>query len=731
MSRGVETLYIVMPAYNEEANIEQVVSSWIENLKYGSKESRLVVADSGSTDDTHKVLLRLQKKFPQLEILEKTNQYHGPKVMALYKYAVENGADFVFQTDSDGQTDPAEFEKFWNDRHKHDAILGDRRVRGDGKGRAFIEKVVCFLLKLFFKVKVSDANAPFRLMNSGILKKYLGKIPMDYELPNIILTAYFVRYNEDVAFKEIKFSPRIAGENSINFKRIFEIGARALIDFCRFKKDMDGEGFKEKAVVAGIFAVVAGILIMISPAFPWNGGVEMTDSSVFLTVGRQMQDGAVPYVDTFDHKGPLMYIINSLGVMINQTKGIFIFEFLAMFFTLWYMFKIFRLKNSNVWFSGIMTVLLLTPFINLYFFDAGNLTEQYALPFITYALYVFLKYFLEGRVSSAKVFWVGVGLACVLMLRINMVGVWFILGLAVLVRSLFKKEFKELWRYIRWLIIGSLCVLIPIAIWLLASGAFGAFIDVYIKFNLAYTDVAQQGVLSTIVYFTTKDIVVVLALCLTGYLILAKKDNRFLGIVYAITYVFCILAACMSGRIYPHYGMVLVPLAVFPFAVFCHDLRKGENSKALLSFVILFMISITFTTWTKVADLEAGALSKKLRNAETVNLVSEVCAQVEKYTNPSDKIAVYGNWNYIYLRCNRLPISKYSYQFPIGRIKTGIMDEYFDEIARSMPKVFVVQGNGEVQPHDAGIAENFLKNHNYVERWRDSNTNTAIYTPKM
>ena len=113
-----DVLYVVMPAYNEEDNIEQVVTDWIKVLKYGSKESRLVVADSGSKDKTHDILLKLKKKFSQLEILCKTNQYHGPKVIALYKYAIEKGADYIFQTDSDGQTDPAEFEGFWRERNK-------------------------------------------------------------------------------------------------------------------------------------------------------------------------------------------------------------------------------------------------------------------------------------------------------------------------------------------------------------------------------------------------------------------------------------------------------------------------------------------------------------------------------------------------------------------------------------------------------------------------------------
>ena len=57
-------------------------------------------------DCTHTILLNLQKEYPQLDILENTGKQHGPKVIALYDYAIKNRIDYVFQTDSDGQGRP-------------------------------------------------------------------------------------------------------------------------------------------------------------------------------------------------------------------------------------------------------------------------------------------------------------------------------------------------------------------------------------------------------------------------------------------------------------------------------------------------------------------------------------------------------------------------------------------------------------------------------------------------
>lgn len=234
----MDSLYVVMPAYNEEDNIREVVEQWYPLLADKDEKSRLVIADSGSNDKTHEILTNLQIQYPKLILLEKTNRFHGPKIIALYDYAIKNGIDYIFQTDSDGQTNPDEFEWFWQKRKEYDGIFGNRTVRGDGADRAFVEKVVCVLLYLYFGVKVPDANAPFRLMRCDIVKKYLYNMPHEYALPNIMMVVYYAYYGEQMAFREISFRPRSKGKNSVNFFKIAKIGWDALGDFYNLKKKM-------------------------------------------------------------------------------------------------------------------------------------------------------------------------------------------------------------------------------------------------------------------------------------------------------------------------------------------------------------------------------------------------------------------------------------------------------------------------------------------------------------
>ena len=98
----MDKLYIVIPAYNEAANLESVVRAWHQVAQTVGGGSRLLVVDDGSRDETPAILRRLQTELPRLLVHTKPNGGHGPAVRLGYRLALEGGADYVFQTDSDG-----------------------------------------------------------------------------------------------------------------------------------------------------------------------------------------------------------------------------------------------------------------------------------------------------------------------------------------------------------------------------------------------------------------------------------------------------------------------------------------------------------------------------------------------------------------------------------------------------------------------------------------------------
>ena len=231
-----DILFIVMPAYNEEANVENVIKEWHPIVEKAGPESRLVIVNDGSKDNTYQKLLDLKNNYPQLVPLTKPNSGHGATLLFAYNYALENGADYIFQTDSDGQTRPEEFPPFWEERKLYDAIIGHRNHRQDGISRVFVTKVLKLVIRLVFGVSVTDANTPYRLMPRTTLEKYLPKIPKDFNLSNVILSVLLVKNKDRVKFVPITFRPRQGGVNSINLKKIFKIGINAVKDFRTIKK---------------------------------------------------------------------------------------------------------------------------------------------------------------------------------------------------------------------------------------------------------------------------------------------------------------------------------------------------------------------------------------------------------------------------------------------------------------------------------------------------------------
>lgn len=239
----MDKLYIIIPAYNETENIRFVIDTWYTIIqKYpGEGGSRIVVIDDGSTDNTYNILKNCAIEKPLLKVLTKSNSGHGATVMYGYKYALEHGADYIFQTDSDGQTSPEEFGKFWSLRNEYAAIFGKRVGREDGYLREAVEKVLCILLKYYFHVSIQDANAPYRLMSRQFLNEYLYKLPDGYNLPNAMLVAIGLYYKENIKFIEISFKARQGGSNSINLRKIFKIGIQSLSDFSKIRKSLKEE----------------------------------------------------------------------------------------------------------------------------------------------------------------------------------------------------------------------------------------------------------------------------------------------------------------------------------------------------------------------------------------------------------------------------------------------------------------------------------------------------------
>jgi len=179
-------LLMVFPTYNEEGALPEVVEEWMPIARQVNGD--MLFVDDGSSDRTPEILQTPSQVYPEILFMRHPNRGHGQTCWVGYRYAVAEGYPWVFQTDSDGQTQPQDFGKFWACKDQADFIFGARSERGEGPVRVLISRVLRIVIYATLGVWIIDANVPYRLMKVAPLAKVLPHIPQQMYLANAFLT---------------------------------------------------------------------------------------------------------------------------------------------------------------------------------------------------------------------------------------------------------------------------------------------------------------------------------------------------------------------------------------------------------------------------------------------------------------------------------------------------------------------------------------------------------------
>lgn len=206
-------LAVVMPVYNEQECIVDVVNSWREALSGLQIDYKIIVLNDGSRDGTREALTAFDGD-PRIGITHKTNSGHGPTILVGYREAV-NLAEWVFQCDSDDEMKAANFNLLWEKRDDYDALFGVRIGRQQNLGRRLISGVSRATVQLYFGAGVTDVNVPYRLIRARILKEIIASIPDDTFAPNVIISGALARAKLRIHNEPIPHEGRKTGTISI------------------------------------------------------------------------------------------------------------------------------------------------------------------------------------------------------------------------------------------------------------------------------------------------------------------------------------------------------------------------------------------------------------------------------------------------------------------------------------------------------------------------------------
>lgn len=228
MDNGCRVL-VIIPAYNESENIEQVIGRITE---YQSKKKRLtdgqargafccdyLIINDGSTDNT--LTICKAKRFHYLDL--PINLGIGGAVQAGYVYASKNDYDIAVQIDGDGQHDINYLEDMLIPllSGEADVVIGSRFLRKEGFQSSFARragsKMLSRLIRLTTGTKIYDVTSGFRAVNRKFIEIYAKDYPTDFPEPEAIVTA--VMYRGKVMEVPVQMKAREGGKSSITFRK--------------------------------------------------------------------------------------------------------------------------------------------------------------------------------------------------------------------------------------------------------------------------------------------------------------------------------------------------------------------------------------------------------------------------------------------------------------------------------------------------------------------------------
>lgn len=210
---------IIIPAFNEEANIEKTVTS----IQKDAKEFDYVIINDCSTDSTRKICEQKGYNVVNLPI----NLGIGGAVQTGYKYAYENGYDVAVQVDGDGQHDPEFLNKMaeYIEENKVDMVIGSRFIEKKGFQSSVTRrmgiKFFSVLIKLLTGSVITDPTSGLRMVGRNVMEIFAKDYPRDYPEPESVVAVL----RKKLVVKEIPviMHEREGGVSSISPKKQFTI----------------------------------------------------------------------------------------------------------------------------------------------------------------------------------------------------------------------------------------------------------------------------------------------------------------------------------------------------------------------------------------------------------------------------------------------------------------------------------------------------------------------------
>lgn len=409
-----------------------------------------------------------------------------------------------------------------------------------------------------------------------------------------------------------------------------------------------------KILLTSLFFISSVIFLSLvswntSPLFDFLG----YDSPIFKTMGKFMADGLTPYKDFFDHKGPMILLIEWIGYGITKSDyTLMLLQAIFLTASLCGVFKIARLflnKNKSI-------LLTFATLLGCYLYmlgQGGNMVEEWILPFIVWSTYFAVKFFAykESEHNYKYSILYGITIAFAAFSRLTDAIPVVITVIVIFVFLLKQKAWANIFKNILMILVGMLIITIPIVIWFISNGAFKEMMYATFVFNYKYMKVKSfvpdaMLILKHIArYMLPLFFAVILQIAM-----IAKKKDVWLNVMLLIQTIVAIVMQ-LTSALFPHYLYIWVPTIIVTLIVAVKD--YSIMKMFVRGYVALLLIVCVSTSFWAFKDY-----FKKLRGSTVA--YKEMCKDIDLHIPDKTKKIVAANASpYIYLVTDIKPCYKY------------------------------------------------------------------------
>ena len=467
-------------------------------------------------------------------------------------------------------------------------------------------------------------------------------------------------------------------------------------------------------LVSLILAILYG-LVFFSSNTPLGPAIS-SDNAIYLTMGTAIAEGRAPYLDVFDHKGPLVFILQALPQLLfggYSILAVFCQEIVFLFVCLLLIAKLAE-EFSAPYVPAQLVYLALGSTL----LGGGNLTEEYAAAFTLGGLLIIVRTFKSGLPEKTKGLFpraalLGAMTALAFLTRANNALVLLAMTIVLAVSFAVKLRFKALSCCACGFVLGFVAACLPVCLWLAAHNALYESFYGAILHNMMYAETGSTSRIHMLLHHGYgRMAMVIAAVSCMGALMLIKK-SPVLAISMIMGAASAGAGAFISQKFYNHYLYIGVPLAAMGTVVFSGYFARigGRLEKGILLAIVFCCLA-----WLIPRGMDRNA-SRLAQRADYLSIelnAKELYALVPY--DERDSFMAYRVEPMWYVAAEALPSMRFYFlQEILADADPAVMDEIVDTFSTDPPKWLVIYYNREFgPPYDARVNEIFKTRYEFV-----------------